>query len=186
MPFRRPETREAVKARAVRELRAALMGSGQVHAALRACCYRNPIFFAALFHEAMVERFGEDGDIREITAFVARVRGERGSAAAGFPSREAEAIIRVTLGDSLLNDQLDPNAVSYPEIGIAVISRLIDDWQASGDKVAALMARSEALSAEKERQSLPAECENLWFAAGMPDSPFAKLGEPTGSCEAGL
>lgn len=59
-------TRMAVKARAVQELRAALTGSGRVDAALRACCYRNPMFFVALFHKSMVERFGEHGDIRRL------------------------------------------------------------------------------------------------------------------------
>jgi hypothetical protein len=138
----------AVRARAVLDLRAALTGQGRVDAALRACCYRNPIFFAGLFHESMAERFGAACDIREITASVARIRAARGPEAAGFPSREAEAFIRAMLGDALMSEQLDPYAVSYPEIAIAVMTRLVGEWQPSTSEVTALMARSEAFAAE--------------------------------------
>lgn len=179
-------TRTAVKARAVRELRAALTGQGRIDAALRACCYRSPIFFAGLFHESMTERFGEACDIRQITAFVARIRDARGPEAAGFPSREAEALIRAMLGDALMSEQLDPHAVSYPEIAIAVMIRLLAEWQPSTGEVTALMARSEAFATERGRQPLLAEQEDLWFAAGMPDSPFAALDESTGDSEAEL
>lgn len=178
-----PRTRAAVKALAVRELRAALTGPGRVDAALRACCYRSPLFFAGLFHESMIERFGKDCDIRKITAFVARIRDASGPEA-GFPSREAEAYIRAMLGDGLMAEQLDPYAVAYPEIAIAVITRLLAEWQPSADEVTALLARSEAFAAERGRQPLLAEVENLWFAAGMPDSPFATLNEPSGDGEA--
>jgi hypothetical protein len=142
------------------------------------------MFFVGLFHESMVERFGKDCDIREITAFVARIRDARGAEAAGFPSREAEAYIRAMLGDGLMSEQLDPYAVSYPEIAIAVMTRLLDEWQPSASEVTALMARSEAFAAERGRQPLLAEQENLWFAAGMPDSPFATLNESAGDGEA--
>lgn len=173
-----PGGRKEVKARAVRELRAALMNGGPVAAALRACCYRHPIFFTMLFRESLADRFRIDRDVREITAFVARVREARGSAAAGFPSREAEGIIRAILGDALMEGQVDPYAFSYPEIGIALMTRLFAEWQPSADQVDALISRSEALTAEKARLALLAEREDLWFAAGMPDSPFATLDEP--------
>lgn len=179
MPRDLPGAREAVKARAELELRAALAGSGRIDAALRRCCYRNPAFFLGLFSGAVSERFGEGCDIREITAFVARIREARGPDAGGFPSREAEACIRAMLGDGFMSDQFDPSAVSIPEIVIVVMARLLAEWQPDADEVAALMARSEAFIAERGR--LLAEQEDLWFAAGMADSPFVMLGGEGGA-----
>jgi hypothetical protein len=144
-----PGRRSAVKARAERDLRAALTGSGPLGAALRTCCYRNPMFFVGLFHEAVVEWFGVGCDVREVTAFVARVRAARGPEAGGFPSREAEAYIRAMLGDGLMSEQLDPYAVSFPEITIAVLGRLLAEWQPGGEEVAALLDRAGVFAAER-------------------------------------
>lgn len=166
----------------MRNLRLALTGSGRVDAALRACAYRNPIFFSVLFHESMTELFSKDGDIREITAFVARVRAARGPTAA-FPSREAEGVLRAILGEAMMIGQADPHAVSYLEIAIALMTELFAEWQPTADEVAALMSRSETVAAEKGGQPLVAEHEDRWFAAGMPDSPFAALDEPVSDDE---
>lgn len=131
----------------MRQLLAALTGTGQVHAALRACCYRNPMFFAGLFHESMAERFGEACGICRIAAFVARIHDARGPRGCRVPSREAEALIRAMLGDGLVSEQVDPYTVSYPEIAIAVMTRLLAEWQPNVGEVTALMARSEAFAA---------------------------------------
>lgn len=79
------------------------------------------------------------------------------------------------LGDSLMSDQLDPSAVSYAEIAIALLIPLFAEWQPSADEVAALISSSETFAATQGRLPVIAEQQNIWFAVGMPDSPFATL-----------
>lgn len=88
------------------------------------------------------------------------------------------------IGDSLMSDQFDPRAVSYPEIAIALMIRLFAEWQPGAAEVTTLITRSEAFAAEKGWLPGLVEQENLWFSAGLPDSPFATLDESSGDAEA--
>jgi hypothetical protein len=163
----------AEKARVVAELLTALVESDGVHAALRACAYQNVFFVPALFFEALRERFGADCDLRVITAFVRRIRDSGEPAPLGFPSREAEALIRVGLGDGRFLTHVDPNVFSYLEIEIAILERLFAEWQPGEDELSALFAKSREAAAEKEQLPELEAAESRWFAAGMPYSPFA-------------
>jgi hypothetical protein len=114
--------REAVEAEGVAALRAALMAGSRVAEAFRWCWYRHPMFAAVLFTESARRRFGCPPDIRAITAFLAGIRATRDKASGpGFPSREAEALIRAVLGEMFLLESVPPSDFSYPEMGIAVL-----------------------------------------------------------------
>lgn len=112
-------------AEAVAGLRAALIRSDGVADALRVCWYRNPLVASTLMSESLRRRFPPGCDLRLVTAFTARIRGDRGT---GFPGREAEAVIRGCLGETRLLDAVHPGQFSYPELGIAILGRLFAEW----------------------------------------------------------
>ncbi len=166
--------REQAKADAVAALRRALAGGADASAALRACWYRNPAFSSALMEEALRLRFGSGCEIRLITAFVARIRASRDGPPGGFPSREAEALIRANLGELAMFDAVDPGRFSYAEIGFAVLERLFVEWQRSPEEADDLLGRAATVRREMDDVSpLVAQGEKDWFEAGMPESPFA-------------
>lgn len=128
------------------------------------------------------------GDIREITKFVARVRQGLPDAGVGFPSRQAEAIIRGSLGEVAFMDHVHTRDVSYPEIGIAVLGRLVGEWQPGPAEVDAMFRQvGEVLGEAPQIMPDLAQIEAHWFESGMDRSPFAVLAEdaPVNSGEAG-
>jgi hypothetical protein len=167
---------EAVRAEAVSALAAALARQEGAGAALRWCWYRNPVFAAVLFTQAVQWWFGAGCDVRVVTRFVGRVRASRPAEPLSFPSREAEALIRAGLGEVALLEAVDPERISYPEIGIAVLEGLFAEWQPGPDQVARLFSQVEAVmqAARELSPGLDAAQED-WFAAGMHDSPLAAL-----------
>lgn len=161
---------EEVKAAAVAGLRTALTSAAGVPEALRASWYRNPAFSSALFIEAVRRFFGAAPDIRAITGLVSRIRpGEP-----GFPRREAEAVIRAALGETMFFDSVHPAQFSYPEMGIAVLDRLFLEWRPSGAEIGSMFRRAQEMqAAAREVSPELAPAEDDWFAAGMHESPFA-------------
>lgn len=160
--------RDAVKADAVAVLRTALITGEDVPAALRWCWYRNLAYGAALFTETVRARFARDCDIRDLTVFIGRHQE------AGFPSREAEALMRAALGEVAMFDAVDPGQFSYPEIAIAVLGWLFTEWRPGADDVAALLDRVEVnYRVGQETTPWMAAAEGDWFDAGMHESPFA-------------
>lgn len=124
--------------------------------------------------ESVRLRFGPGCDVRLITGFVARVRTSRGGPMGAFPSREVEAVIRAHLGELALLDAVDPARFSYPELGIAVLDGLFEEWRPSSVEVDDLFGRAEQVRRDMtEGSPLVAQAEERWYAAGMPDSPFA-------------
>lgn len=95
--------------------------------ALRGCWYRSPVFAATLFTESVRLRFGKGCDVRVITRFVSRIGSAHPVGGLGFPSREAEALIRGCLGEPAMFAEVHPGQFSYPEIGIAVLARLFEE-----------------------------------------------------------
>jgi hypothetical protein len=177
--------RELIKEEAVTELRAALVRCEGVDAAVRACFYRHPLFASILMSESLRLLFGGSSDIRRVTAFVARIRKARAGDPGAFPSRETEALVRACLGEVTLLDAVQPSEFSYPEIGIAIVSRLFDEWQPSLLQIQDILRQTEtALGMALEFIPELAPGEDDWFAAGMPTSPFAVyLGERSRTVE---
>lgn len=171
--------KDSVKSEAVAGLRAALLRGRGVADALRACWYRHPLFASTLLSESVRLRFPQDRDLRLITAFVARVRSSGPWISAGFPSREAEAVMRACLGEVALLEAVDPGVFNYPEIGIALADRLFAEWRPGQTEVDSLFAQVElALPAIHAMFPHLEPGEDEWFAAGMHTSPFlAPVGE---------
>jgi len=168
--------RDSVKAGAVAALRAALIDGEGVAEALRGCWYRNPLFASTLLSESVRLRFARDCDVRLITGFIARIRSSRRAVPLGFPSREAEALIRACLGEVALLEAVDPSVLSYPELGIAILGRLFEEWRPGGAEVRSLFQQVDAaLPAMHELFPGLGPGEEDWFAAGMHESPFAAL-----------
>lgn len=168
--------RDVIKADAVSALRTALVQRAGVAGALRACWYRHPLFASTLLTQSVQRRFASDCDIRLITGFVSRIRSAQRPASLGFPSREAEALIRVALGEVALLEEVHPSKFSYPEIGIAILGRLFAEWQPGAAEVEVLFQQAESVL-EGTRELFPelGPGEEDWFAAGMHESPFAVL-----------
>jgi hypothetical protein len=166
--------KESDKSGAVANLRAALLGEQGVADALRACWYRHPLFASTLLSESVRLRFPPNCDLRLVTAFVARVRSNGPRNSAGFPSREAEAVMRACLGEVVLLEAVDPRVFNYPEISIALTSQLFAEWQPAPAEVHSLFALVERALPEMHVMSPHLEAdEDQWFAAGMHISPFA-------------
>lgn len=175
--------RDVIKAAAVARLKAALMAGADagVPDAVRQCYYQHPLFASTLFSEAVRQWFGLSCDVRVVTQFIARTCGGAASVSGGLPRRESEALVRAALGEVALLDNVDPKVVNYPEIGIAVLSRLFSEWRPSFDNVEALFKRVNFVLAEACELSIQlAPAEDDWFAEGMHYSPFvfgATIGE---------
>jgi hypothetical protein len=168
--------RDEIKGGAVSALRSALVQRAGVAGAVRACWYKHPLFASTLLTQSVQRRFAPDCDIRLITGFVSRIRSAQRSAAPGFPVREAEALIRVALGEVALLDEVDPSEFSYPEIGIAILIRLFAEWEPGRAEVDSLFQQAESVL-QGTREVCPelGPGEEDWFAAGMHESPFAVL-----------
>jgi hypothetical protein len=163
---------------AAAEFRRALARGEGVEAAVRWCCYQDPGFMTALCYLAIRNRFGDQYDVREITAFVRRIRDARRESGdtSGFPCRESEAIIRGVLGEDTFR-HVDPLAFSYPEIMIPVLTTLLAEWQPSPAEVQALFTEAAGvLSARLATQPEIVAALQRWADSGMPQSPFATLG----------
>jgi hypothetical protein len=177
--------REAVEAEGVAALRAALMAGSRVAEAFRWCWYRHPMFAAVLFTESARRRFGCPPDIRAITAFLAGIRATRDKASGpGFPSREAEALIRAVLGEMFLLESVPPSDFSYPEMGIAVLVGLYREGSFSRAGWDELLRETQMVVADGRRRAPElAMAEDDWYAVGLHDSPFAILGDEPSECE---
>lgn len=162
------------KDEAVAGLRSALLAGAGVADALRACWYGHPLFASALLGESVRLRFDRDADIRLVTRFVSRIRQSRRIDDSGSPSREAEAVVRACLGEVELLEAVDPSVFSYQELGIAICTRLFEEWQPGRAEVESLLGQVEsALLAMSEVSPVLQAQEDAWFAAGMHLSPFA-------------
>lgn len=174
---------DQVQADAIRALRKALLHGDGVADSLRGCWYRSPVFASTLFTESVRQRFGKGCDVRVITRFVSRIRSAHPVGGLNFPSREAEALIRAALGEPAMFAEVHPGEFSYPEIGIAILARLFEEWQPGRAEVESLFDRVEGVALAARRQSPKlGPAEEDWFAAGMHESPFAA---PTRSGEDG-
>jgi hypothetical protein len=167
--------REAVKADARAALRMALVMGEGIAESLRWCWYRDPMFSVALFTETVRARFSRDCDVRELTRFIARHRPAGSPDAAGFPAREAEALMRGVLGEAEFFDAVHPGKFSYPEIGITVLGGLFGEWRPCPQEVDDLIVRVETtVRAGQELSPGLGPAEEAWFAAGMHESPFVR------------
>jgi hypothetical protein len=149
--------------------------------AVRWAFYRNPTFMFALFPAALGRRFGWGADVGEVTAFVSRVASVHdGDAAASFPAREAELLIRMSLGETGLVEEIDMD-LNHVEIAIAVIDRLFAEWPPGPVEVEQLFGEAqEASDFVGDVDPDVAQAISSWFAGGMHASPFAYPLERTG------
>ena len=87
---------------AVAGLRATLLAGAGIEQALwrLESCY--PSFWLALFTGVLQRWFGPGCDVRKVTAFTARVARRQAEAGVLFDARQAEALIRVALGEVAL------------------------------------------------------------------------------------
>lgn len=182
--------RELIKEEAVAELRAALVRGTGVDSAVRGCFYRHPLFAVILMGESLRLLFGVGGDLRRVTAFVGRIRRVQGREPGAFPSREAEALVRACLGERAMLDAVQPSHLNYPELGIAIMTQLFDEWRPDLPHIQEIFERTEHaldLAVAYFPELAPAEAD--WYAAGMPSSPFAvlftDLPRPAGNDESG-
>jgi hypothetical protein len=165
---------EAVRQDAVAVLRAALVSDLDIAGALRRCWYHNVMFGVAVFIEAVRMRFQAGGDIRQLTAFIARHWPTEGPRGPVFPAREAEALMRFALGEASFLDEVDPARFNYPEICISLLEALFQEWQPGPDEMAELLARAEAgIDAGRDFWPEIRGAEDAWLAMGMHESPFA-------------
>jgi len=93
-------------------------------------------------------------------------------------------VIRVALGEVSYVGYANPDNFSYPEIMIAVLSTMLAEWRPGPDEIGEVFEKASILLAERMAQ-VPelAEAERLWFAAKMPESPFAWLSGARGPRE---
>src|SRR5258708_11963463 len=113
----------------------------------------------------MRNRFGPQPDIRNITSFLAGIRTTKNEgSAAGFPYREAEAMIRAVLGEVFLLDSVHPGKYSYPEIGITVVTGFLEEGRLSLNEWESLLKRAQLL-VENGFELAPelAFAEDDWF-----------------------
>jgi hypothetical protein len=167
------DDQEAAAAEAVASLRAALLTGEGVADAVRRGFYRNPVFSSALLSESVREWFGTGADVRAVTRFTARIRSRRPLDPLGFPAREAEALIRVALGETYLIQEIDPEALDYLEIMIVVLSNMLAEWRPAADVTEALLRRAAEVAA-RLRNVAPGlgPMLDVWFEMGMHRSPL--------------
>ena len=85
-------------------------------------------------------------------------------------------MIRAGLGESDFVRHVNPDEISYPEIAISVLTQLFAEWKPGREEVESLFERAEGVLAKQlARTPELATAEERWFAAGMPQSPFATL-----------
>jgi len=168
---------DAMKSEAVSRLKDALISREGVADALRAGFYRNPTFCFLLLIGAVQQRFGSD--LREVERFTGRIAQDRADDPLGFPTEEAQLILRLSLGELELARELDIAAVNYPEIAITVLARLFTEWAPEPDEVELLFSQTEEV-VRRTRELSPAlaQADGLWYESGMHNSPFSgPLGE---------
>jgi len=133
---------------AVSDLRTALVAGAGIDEALRQLSSRYPAFWLVLFTESARRWFGPGSDIRKVTAFTARIAARRAEAGGPFPARQAEGLIRVALGEVHLVSAIEPAEVEYPGTQVQILCSLFEQWQPDGGEVDALLAQTEAATAE--------------------------------------
>lgn len=166
--------RQSFKAQAVADLLAALLSGDGVAGALRACWYRHPLFASTLMSESMRRQYPPGCDLRLVTAFVSRIRARQQAVPCSFPSREAEAVIRACLGELNLLEEVHPARFNYPEIGIAILGELFDEWCPEAEELAEWFQHVERAT-RAMREAFPdlESGEADWFSIEMHRSPFA-------------
>jgi tetratricopeptide (TPR) repeat protein len=129
-------------------LRAHLLSQAGLIPAIDAVFAEDPGFCSALLTETVRQRFAEDCDIRDVTAFVARAaaRAQRDGPAA-FRSREAEAVIRIALGESELMDELDITGFDLAAVVTGALAEAFAEWQPLAIDLDDLLARAGAVAA---------------------------------------
>jgi hypothetical protein len=166
--------RDADKDDAVGRLRSALVSGQGVDDAMRWCWYQNPLFSSALLSESLREWFGAGCDIQVITRFIERVKHSHPAGMVSFPGREAEALIRASLGDHALLQEVSADGMNFPEIAISLLSRLFREWRPTSREVDLLFGQAQEISDALWATSPSLlDDERNWFEAGMHRSPFA-------------
>jgi len=163
-----------------RHLRGALLSGEGLSGSLRACWYRHPLFASTLMSESLRLYFLPVCDLRLITAFIARVQSAIRGVPGTFPSREAEAVISACLGELRLLDKVHPSRFSYPEIGIAILGQLFDEWRLDSGESRQLFVHVEQATNVRLEAFPELESGEEWFALRMHQSPFVyQLIEPS-------
>ena len=105
-------------------------------------------FCCALVQESVRQRFGDDCDLREVTAFVARAAAlAKQDGPPAFPPREAEAVIRMSLGEPELLNVVDVTAFDMGVVVVGVLGGLFAQWDLSESELDDLLARAAAAAA---------------------------------------
>jgi len=131
---------------AVRVLRAALTEGRDPAAALTDLAERYPAFGNALFGEALLARFGWNPDVRLITSFVRKLVTEAPAEQPRLPAREAEALIRIFLGEGDLAGEAGRTAFDVPAVQVAIMRQILTEWSPGAAEVADLLDRAEAMA----------------------------------------
>jgi tetratricopeptide (TPR) repeat protein len=174
------ESSEAIAAEAVEVLRTALLSGHDIGGAVRWCYYRNPAFCTALFAVSVRRWFAPDRDIRDITDFTARIKESRPADMVAFPAMEAEAYIRFMRGETYLFDDMDPEAIAYSEITVAVLTALFEEWRPRSDEVADLLEQAASHVPTLTESSPTKQMIDDWYEIGMHMSPLASLATDVG------
>lgn len=166
-----------VDAEAVSGLRTALVAGAGIDEALRGLAARYPAFWLTLFTEAFRRRFGPGCDVRKVTAFTARIVAKQAEAGAPLAARQAEALIRVALGEVHLVPSIEPEGMEYPGTYVQVLCSLFEQWQPDAGEVDALLNRTEAATAElRERAPGMLPSYERWLEGDQHPVPAAAAG----------
>lgn len=134
--------------RTIQALRAQILGPASLVSALEATFSADPGFCCAMVQESVRQRFGAGCDIRDVTGFVARAAAlAKQDGPAGFPRREAEAVIRMSLGEPELLNALDLPGLDMGVVVVGVLAGLFAEWELSESELDVLLVRATELAA---------------------------------------
>jgi hypothetical protein len=120
------------QAASVSALRQALMAGTGLGGVLESVARALPFAFGAMFAVVARSRFGPRPDIRRVTAYISMV-GARGIV--DFRPREAEAIVRVALGEAELERHVDRGTGLDNLIARTLINDTFEDRALSSEEV---------------------------------------------------
>lgn len=95
------------------------------------------VVLTAAFHEAAVRRFGDNGDLAEIVAFVADARARYPRTAQAVRAEDAEKLIRAALGEDHLLQELTGQVKGAAQT--ALLFALIQESDVSHDGIDSLL-----------------------------------------------
>ncbi len=137
---------------AVADLRAALLSGTGAESALRALSDRYMVFLSFLFTRVAQLRFGASPGLSQVAAFTSRVRpvvpGE------AFPARQAELILRISLGEPELAAAIEPAELDYIDTMVTLLRSMLDEWRPEQAEIDDLLDQVEA-TAEQLRGLAP-------------------------------